>query len=75
MILKRQPYDLLARHALNEHGLLTPDEIRANIVGLETCGEILSRYPADPTNPKSSRITIRTMASWHETLIAVEPAA
>lgn len=72
MILKRLPYDLVARHAINEHGLITDAERVQNALSMMTLGPIVSRYRADPTNPKSKLIRVETLATWSETLISVE---
>jgi len=74
MVLKRQPYDLICRHAINEHGNITKAEREMNERSLKTLGPIISRYRADPTNPKSVNVIIVTKDTWQETLIAVEPA-
>lgn len=70
--LKRQPYDLIARHAINEHGLITAKERAANEASLRTVGPIISRYKADPTNPRSKTIVVLTKELWDETLISLD---
>jgi hypothetical protein len=72
LVLKRIPLDLIARHAVNEHGLVTPREQRANEKGMRTVGLIISRYKADPTNPESCNIIIKTHPHWDETTVSVE---
>ena len=72
MVLKRQPYDLIARHAMNEHGLITEKERQKNEIGMKTLGPIISRYMADPTDPRSKKIVIITSNTWCETLVAIE---
>lgn len=72
MLLKRQPYDLIARHAVNEHGLITKAEAAQNERSMLTLGPIRSRYKADPTNPRSKHIVIDTDETWSNTLIRVE---
>ena len=72
MVLKRQPYDLVARHAINEHGLITAREAAKNAESMKHVGEIISRYPSDPTNPKAKKILITTKETWTETVISVE---
>jgi hypothetical protein len=72
MALKRQPFDLIARHAINEHGQLTREERESNEKSMKSTGPILSRYKLDPTNPKSRNVIIYTRAKWDETLVALE---
>jgi len=70
--LKRQPYDLVARHAINEHGHITAKEAAQNINSMKTLGPIISRYKADPTNPRSPHVLVVTQNTWSETLISIE---
>ena len=72
MELKRLPYDLIARHAINEHGNITRREREQNDTSMKAVGPIISRYRANPLDPKSKNITIRTNEMWCETLIEVE---
>jgi hypothetical protein len=70
--LKRIPYDLIARHAVNEHGKLSDAEIIANKVSMKTVGPIMSRYAIDPTDPKAGSVVIVTRQAWDETLVRLE---
>lgn len=70
--LKRIPYDLLARHAINEHGVITKREARSNEMAMNTIGEIMSRYRVDPTDASLGNVVIVTHATWDETLIKLE---
>lgn len=72
MTLKRLPYDLVARHAINEHGSITARERKQNAESMLTIGPIVSRYRADPTDPKSRYVLIETNATWETTLISIE---
>lgn len=72
MVLKRQPFDLLARHALNEHGFVTKSEQKINERSMLTIGPIKSRYKADPTKFNSKMILIQTDSTWSHTHITVE---
>ena len=72
MTLKRQPWDLIARHAVNEHGRITEKEQRNNELGMKTLGPIISRYKTDPTDPKSKNVVIYTFNTWNETLVSIE---
>ena len=70
--LKRLPYDLVARHAINEHGVITSRERKRNALSMLTIGPIKSRYRANPTDPRSKYVVIETDATWSETIISVE---
>jgi len=70
--LKRIPYDLIARHAVNEHGNISNDETIANLAAMKTVGAIMSRYPADPTDRAKGNVVVITRASWDETLVRLE---
>jgi len=72
MVLKRQPYDLIARHAINEHGRITREERERNERSMKTLGPIISRYKADPTDPRSRYVVIYTRDTWDETLVSLE---
>lgn len=72
LVLKRQPYDLIARHAVNEHGLITAAEAKENERSMRTLGPIISRYKADPTDKKSPLVVISTSECWTETLVFIE---
>jgi hypothetical protein len=71
LVLRRLPFDLICRHAINEHGQINEEERRANDDGMQTLGPIISRYKADPTDPHSVQVVIQTRATWDETLIDV----
>lgn len=70
--LKRVPFDLLAMHALNEHGHLSKREARRNEIAMTTLGEITSRYPVDPTDSKQGNVLVITQKAWGETLVKLE---
>ena len=70
--LGRQPYDLLARHAINEHGQVSSAELKKNLVGMNTLGPIISRYRVDPTNPTSKAVVVKTAITWSKTVIYLE---
>ncbi len=73
--LQREPYDLIARHAINEHGLVTDKELKKNEAAMTTLGEVVSRYRVDPTNPGKGTILVKTSASWKETTVCLESEA
>ena len=70
--LKRIPYDLICRHAINEHGELSKREARRNEIAMSTIGEIMSRYRVDPTDASLGNVVIVTHATWDETLVKLE---
>ena len=72
LALKRQPYDLVARHAINEHGAVSATEMQQNIQSLKTIGPIISRYRSNPMDPDSPFVVVSTKATWCETVISVE---
>lgn len=72
LALRRQPYDLIARHAINEHGAVSAKEVRQNIQSLKTIGPIISRYRSNPLDPNSPFVVVSTKATWCETVISVE---
>jgi hypothetical protein len=72
LVLKRQPYDLVARHAINEHGAVSAKEMGQNIQSLKTMGAIISRYRSNPLDPASPFVVVKTKATWCETVISVE---
>jgi len=72
MRLKRVPYDLIARHAVNDHGALTGREVRRNEKSMKTIGEIMSRYRVDPTDAAQGNVVVVTHATWGETLVKLE---
>lgn len=70
--LKRIPYDLIARHAVNEHGVLSARELRRNQLAMKSIGEIMSRYRVDPTDASLGNVVVVTHESWDETLVKLE---
>lgn len=70
--LRRTPLDLIAMHAVHEHGHITQEEMARNIANAKTGGEIISRFRVDPTRPNSRTVLVRTHASWGKTTITLE---
>jgi len=70
--LGRAPLDLVARHAINDHGQITSDERAANLAAMKLAGEIVSRYPVDPTDPRKGMVRVTTVASWGRTVVSLE---
>jgi hypothetical protein len=70
--LHRIPTDLIARHAVNDHGHITPRELHRNVIGLKTLGEIISRFAVDPTDPSAGTVLVVTEAQWAQTVVKLE---
>lgn len=70
--LKRIPLDLIARHAINEHGVLTRRELHRNAISMKTLGEITSRYPVDPTDNSQGNVLVITSQAWSQTVVKLE---
>jgi len=70
LVLKRAPFDLIARHAINEHGWISASERKINERSMLTIGPIKSRYKASPGSSKM--IIIQTDDTWSHTHITVE---
>ena len=70
--LGRTPLDLIARHAVNDHGVLTREEVLTNMKSMKSMGRIISRYPIDPTDPQAGFIVVETDDAWHETVARIE---
>lgn len=55
--LGRAPLDLIARHAVLDHGKITVREHKRNRMGLrDSIGEVISRYDIDPTDISFCRL-------------------
>ena len=70
--LKRIPSDLIARHAVNEHGKLSRREQHLNVIGMKTIGEITSRYAVDPTDETQGNVLVVTQHAWNGTIVKLE---
>lgn len=70
--LGRVPLDLVARHAVNEHGLATARELKQNAIAMKTGGPIISRYYIDPTNHRKGKVVVITTKSWGATQVQLE---
>jgi hypothetical protein len=70
--LKRTPLDLIARHAINDHGLATPRQHKSNLKGYKEANEIVSIYHADPTDHTKGRVVITTCPRWTKTTVSME---
>jgi hypothetical protein len=72
MALKRVPYDLVCRHAINDHGEISKRQLAINEMSMKTIGPIKSRYKADPTNPRTKYVVVQTDETWESTTIDLE---
>ena len=70
--LGRVPLDLVARHAINEHGMATARELKQNAIAMKTGGPIISRYAVDPTDPRKGKVVVITTKSWGSTHVQLE---
>lgn len=72
MKLKRLPYDLIARHAVNDHGHITAREAKRNKLALKEVGQIVSRFYIDPTDHKQGSVEVITHETWDDTVVQLE---
>ncbi len=70
--LKRTPLDLVARHAVGDHGLVTKTELKKNQTAMKTVDTIVSRYLIDPTDPAQGRVLVVTDEFWESTTVKLE---
>lgn len=70
--LRRVPLDLVARHAVNDHGVATLRELRSNQLALQTGDRIISRFPVDPTDSTQGFVVVITEDSWASTTVKLE---
>lgn len=73
--LKREPLDLVARHAVNEHGSVSLRQLKRNLTAMRDAGEIVSRYAVDPTDPSQGFVLVVTHPSWGSTTVKLESEA
>lgn len=70
--LGRTPLDLIARHAINDHGVITQAEARRNQISMKRLGPILSRFQIDPTDEKQGHVLVITDEEWKSTTVQLE---
>lgn len=70
--LGRDPLDLIARHAINDHGVASLKQHKLNLKGYREAGEIVSVFYIDPTNHKKGRVMVVTSATWDKTTVKLE---
>jgi hypothetical protein len=73
--LGRTPFDLVARHAVREHGSISLRERVRNNASYNTCGQIMSRYRIDPTDAKTKHVLVITRVGGGETVVCLESEA
>ena len=69
----RNPLDLIARHAVCDHGIVGRRQKVRNRVALGERGEIVSEYRLNPLHPEDGSIRITTSAGWGETVVSIIP--
>lgn len=70
--LGRTPLDLIARHAVEDHGLITTREAALNSAAKRSCGAIISRYYIDPCTPAAGTVLVITYVDWTKTRVILE---
>lgn len=70
--LGRTPLDLIARHAINDHGMLTPREVTANRASMKRVGPILSRYMINPLDLSAGFVEVITDEDWESTTVKLQ---
>lgn len=70
--LERMPLDLIARHAVCDHGTVSGRQVKANEIAMDGGGEIRSEYLIDPRHPEHGRITVVTVAGWDQTKVCIK---
>lgn len=70
--LGREPLDLVARHAVNDHGLASLRQHKLNLKGYKEADQIVSVYHVDPTAPTKGRVLVVTAPGWGKTVVKLE---
>jgi hypothetical protein len=73
--LKRVPLDMVARHAINDHGVVTALERRRNQTAMRDAGQIISRYMVNPLDPQEGYVEIITDECWGATHVKLKEEA
>ena len=73
--LNRTPLDLVARHAVGDHGLVSNMTLKKNQAAMKTADAITSCYYIDPTNPAEGRVLVVTDECWETTTVKLEGEA
>jgi hypothetical protein len=73
--LQRTPLDLVARHAVGDHGLVSAMTLKKNQAAMSTADAIISCYHIDPTNPAAGRVLVITGECWESTTVKLESEA
>ena len=69
----RNPLDLIARHAVCDHGIVSRRQKVRNRVALDEHDEIVSEYHLNPLHPEDGSIRFTTSAGWGETVVSIIP--
>ena len=70
--LGRTPLDLVARHAVNDHGRVSAKQLQKNRLALRDAGQIVSRFAIDPTDESQGFVLVVTTESWGSTVVQLE---
>ena len=70
--LQRLPMDLIARHAVNDHGNITAAEAKMNALSMKVIGKVISRYYVDPTNKRAGNVLVTTNEEMDATTVTLE---
>lgn len=72
-LLGRVPLDLVALHAVNEHGYITEAEAKLNAQAERNPVTITSRYKVNPQNRALGFVRVTTHDGWEQTTVTLEP--
>ena len=70
--LGRTPLDLIARHAVSDHGVVGAKQLQKNRIAMDNAGQIVSRYIIDPTDESQGYVLVITSESWGSTTVQLE---
>lgn len=73
-LLGRTPFDMVARHAVCDHGLVSQRRKKLNAIALSDSqggGDIQSEYIANIAHPEHGRIRIVTTEGWADTYVSL----
>lgn len=73
--LKRTPLDMVARHAINDHGIITALERKRNQLAMRDAGQIISRFMVNPLDPSEGYVEVTTEECWGCTQVKLKEEA
>ena len=68
--LKRTPLDLVARHAIGDHGEVSTRQLKQNQAAFHTASQIVSRYRVVSSSTEYVRVV--TDDGWENTTVELE---